>query len=185
MFLRSSPYALRSTEDIVLAEKYRAEIDRILAKYPADQKRSAVMPLLYLAQSEYGYISEGAMAEVGSLIGLTPTEVGGLVGFYSLYYDRPGGKRRMQICTDFPCALRGAEKFAEAVCKQLGVKLGQTTQDGEWTVEEVMCLAACDKAPMFQVQDASGIHYHESESYENPMTVEQALGILEGYQGKQ
>jgi NADH:ubiquinone oxidoreductase subunit E len=90
----------------------------------------------------------------------------------------------VQICTDLPCALRGAEKFAEDLCQNLGVKMGETTKDGEFTVEEVMCLAGCDKAPMFQVQDVDGIHYHESESPEKPMTVEQALAILEGYKGK-
>jgi NADH-quinone oxidoreductase subunit E len=165
----------------MLADKYRDQIDAILDRYPADQKRSAVMPLLYLAQSEYGYLSPEAMGEVGGLIGLSPTDVAGIVGFYTLYYDQPGGKRRMQICTDLPCALRGAEAFAEGVCQKLGVKLGQTTPDGEWTVEAVMCLAGCDKAPMFQVQDAAGIHYHESAAPDQPMTVDQALEVLAAY----
>ena len=165
----------------MLAEKYHDQIQDILARYPADQKRSAVMPLLYLAQSEYGHLSPAAMREVGDLIGVSATDVAGLVGFYTLYYDHQGGKRRMQICTDLPCALRGAEAFAQGVCQKLGVKLGQTTQDGEWTVEPVMCLAACDKAPMFQVQDPAGIHYHESAAPDQPMTVEQALRVLAGY----
>jgi NADH-quinone oxidoreductase subunit E len=166
----------------MLVDKYQAQIAAILAKYPVDQKRSAVMPLLYLAQSEYGYISPTAMAEVGALIDLEPTEVAGIVGFYTLYYDHAEGKRRMQICTDFPCALRGAEAFATEVCQKLGVKLGETTKDGEWTVESVMCLAGCDRAPMFQVQDANGIHYHESQAADKPMTPDQALAILNQYQ---
>jgi NADH-quinone oxidoreductase subunit E len=149
--------------------------------YPADQKRSAVMPLLHLAQSEYGYLTKEAMDEVAAILEIEPTQVASIVGFYSLYYDHKAGKRRMQICTDLPCALRGADKFAEEVCKKLGVKLGETTKDGQVTVEAVMCLAACDKAPMFQVQDADGLHYHESESPDKPMTVEQALDILNGY----
>lgn len=165
----------------MLVDKYRAEIDSILAQYPPDQKRSAVMPLLYLAQSEYGYVSKEAMQEVAALIGYSATDVAGIVGFYSLYYDHQAGKRRVQVCTDLPCALRGAEKFGEDVCQKLGVKWHGTTPDGEFTIEPVMCLAACDKAPMFQVQDADGLHYHESESPEKPMTVEQAMGILESY----
>jgi NADH-quinone oxidoreductase subunit E len=165
----------------MLADKYQAQIDTILAKYPPDQKRSAVMPLLYLAQSEYGYISPSAMAEVGALIDLSPTEVAGIVGFYTLFSDRPLGRRRMQICTDLPCALRGAEAFAAEVCQKLGVKLGETTRDGQWTVEAVMCLAGCDRAPMFQVQDAAGIHYHESEAADKPMTADQALAVLNQY----
>jgi len=168
----------------VLAEKYRAEIDTLLAKYPPEHKRSAVMPLLYLAQQEYGYVTPAAMAEVGEICGVSATQVAGIVGFYSLYYDHRAGKRRVQVCTDLPCALRGAEKFADDLCQKLGVKLGETTKDGEFTVEAVMCLAGCDKAPMFQVQGADGIHYHESETPDKPMTAEQALGILESYKGR-
>jgi NADH-quinone oxidoreductase subunit E len=167
----------------MLADKYRAQIDTILGRYPPDRRRSAVMPLLYLAQSEYGYVTKAAMQEVAQIIGLSATEVGGLVGFYSLYYDREAGRRRLQICTDLPCALRGAEAFAEKMCERLGVRLGQTTADGEWTVEAVMCLAACNHAPMFQVQDAAGIHYHESEAPDRPMTVDQAMTILQSYTG--
>ena len=163
----------------MLADKYSAQIAEIIGKYPTP--RSAVMPLLYLAQSEYGYVTPAALDEVGALIGLSSTEVAGIVGFYSLYYDHQAGRRRMQICTDFPCALRGGEQFAADVCKKLGVRLGETTKDGEWTVEAVMCLAACDKAPMFQVQDAAGIHYHESAAPDKPLTADQALEILAGY----
>ncbi len=165
----------------MLADKYPDQIETILAKYPPDQKRSAVMPLLYLAQSEYGYINRAAMVEVGDLIDLTPTEVAGIVGFYTLYSAASFGKRRMQICTDLPCALRGAEAFAAEVCQKLGVKVGQITPDGEWSVEAVMCLAGCNHAPMFQVQDANGIHYHESPSPDLPMTPDQALMILDQY----
>ena len=165
----------------MLADKYADQITTILAKYPPDQKRSAVMPLLYLAQSEYGYITPASMVEVGLLVDLSPTEVASVVGFYTLYSDASFGKRRMQICTDLPCALRGAEAFAGEVCQKLGVKVGQMTQDGEWTVETVMCLAGCDHAPMFQVQDANGIHYHESPAGGPPMTADQALAILDQY----
>ncbi len=165
----------------MLADKYADRINLILSKYPPAQRRSAVMPLLYLAQSEYGHVSEPAMAEVGALVGLSATEVAGIVGFYTLYYDHAAGKRRMQICTDLPCALRGAEQWADEVCARLGVKMHGTTADGEWTVEPVMCLAACDKAPMFQVQDENGIHYHESATPGQPMTVDQALALLNGY----
>lgn len=168
----------------MLAEKYREQIEATLAKYPADQKRSAVMPLLYLAQSEYGYVTKEAMDEVAEILSIEPTQVASIVGFYSLYYDHPGGKRRAQVCTDLPCALRGADRFADDLCKKLGVRLGETTQDGQFTVEAVMCLAACDKAPMFQVQDKEGIHYHESESPDKPMTVERAMEILNGYKNR-
>lgn len=168
----------------MLAEKYRAQIESTLAKYPADQKRSAVMPLLYMAQAEYGYVTKEAINEIAAILEIEPTQVASIVGFYSLYYDHAGGKRRVQICTDLPCALRGADKFAEGVCQRLGVKFNDTTSDGEFTVEHVMCLGACDKAPMFQIQDADGIHFYESDSVEKPMTVERALEILNGLKGK-
>ncbi len=158
----------------MLADKYRTEIDAMLAKYPPGSERSAAMPLLFLAQKEYGHITPSALQEIADLIGVEPTQVGSLVGFYTLYHDQAEGKYRLQICTDLPCALRGAETFAEKVCENLGVKLGETTTDGMITVEAVMCLAGCDHAPMFQVQDADGIHYHEDQ------TVESALQVVEG-----
>lgn len=158
--------------------KYRSEIDDLLAQYTPDQKRSAVMALLYLAQKEYGYLSNTAMNEVAELLDLTPTEVASVAGFYSLYHIHPGGKRRVQICTDLPCALRGADRFAEDLCAHLRIKLGETTADGEFTVEAVTCLAGCDRAPLFQIQDTTGIHYYESQP-DRPMTVEQAVSILQ------
>lgn len=162
----------------MLKEKYADQIAATLAKYPADQKRSAVMPLLYLAQSEYGYVTKDAMDEVAEIIGVDPTQVASIVGFYSLYYDHQGGQHRIQICTDLPCALKGADKFADDLCKSFGVKLGQTTPDGLFTIEGVMCLAACDQAPMFQVQNKDGLFYHENQ------TVESAKKVMEGLKGK-
>lgn len=159
----------------MLADRYADEIRDILAKYPMEQSRSAVMPLLFLAQREYGHLDEAAIDEVAGLLGLDPTEVGSLVGFYTLYHDRPGGKYRIQICTDLPCALRGAEGFATQVCALLGVGRGGTTDDGLITVEEVKCLAACDTAPMFQVQEPDGIHYHENQTIETAKAVVEAL----------
>ena len=132
-----------------LLETRREEIEFHLGKYP--DKRSAVMPLLYIAQDEYGYITDDAMAEIADIIGTDPTHVQGIVGFYTMYYDEPKGKYLLQVCTDLPCALRGAEQFSEHLCDRLGVSPGQTTEDGLFTVENVMCLAACDNAPMMQV----------------------------------
>ncbi len=153
-----------------LRQKRAAEIEAILARYPESERRSAVMPLLYLAQHEYGHLDTPAVEEVAEIAGVSPTQVGSLVGFYSLYHAEAEGKVRMQICTDLPCALRGAETFAQAVCKNLGIRLGETTPDGVVTVEAVMCLAGCDRAPMFQVQDATGIHYRENQTVETAMS---------------
>ncbi len=157
----------------MLVEKHSLEIEAILAKYPPDHKRSAVMPLLYLAQAEYGRITPQALQEIAAILGIEPTQVGSLIGFYSLYYDKPTGKYHLQVCTDLPCALRGAEAFARELCQRLGIELGGTTADGLITVEAVMCLAACDRAPVFQMQAPSGIHYHENQ------TVESAMALIE------
>ena len=164
-----------------LLEKYNDEVQTILNKYPADQKRSAVMPLLYVAQREKMYVSKEDMANVAEIVGVAPTEVASIVGFYSLYYDKPGGQYRVQICTDLPCALRGADHFMEGVCHKLGLDPhhGGTTSDGKVTVEGVMCLAACDKAPMFQLQSGEGIFYHENQ------TVEKTLELIEKLRNSQ
>jgi NADH-quinone oxidoreductase subunit E len=156
-----------------LSQKHGAEVKQILAKYPAQHKRSAVMPLLYLAQSDEGYITKQAMQEIAGLLEMSLTDVGALAGFYTLFHDKRDGKYRMQVCTDLPCALRGADEFMEELCSNLGIKVGETTPDGLITVEAVMCLAGCDKAPMFQLQSAEGIEYHED------MTVDSTLELIQ------
>jgi NADH-quinone oxidoreductase subunit E len=164
----------------MIADKYALEIEGILSKYPADQKRSAVMPLLYLAQREEGYVTKGAMTEIAEILGITPTEVASIVGFYTLYYDKPGGKFHLQVCNDLPCALRGADEFLDKLCQNLGIKVGDTTADGLVTVEAVMCLAACDKAPMFQIQSDDGLTYHENQDLESALEVVDELRKRDG-----
>ena len=105
------------------------------------------MPLLFLAQRDEGYLTKAAMQDVAH--GYPQTEVAAIVGFYTLYHDEKGGKYCMQVCTDLPCALRGADEFMNNLCGNLGIKVGETTEDGFLTLEGVTCLAACDKAPMF------------------------------------
>ena len=157
----------------MLAEKYPDEVKQIFAKYPADRKRSAVMPLLYLAQREEGYVTKESMQDIADLIEVDVTEVASIIGFYTLYHDEKAGKYRMQVCNDLPCALRGADKFLDSLCGKLGIKVGETTSDGLVTLEAVMCLAACDKAPMFQMQSGAGLTYHEN------MTVDKTSELIE------
>jgi NADH-quinone oxidoreductase subunit E len=152
-----------------LAEKYPQEIQKILAKYPTDQKRSAVMPLLYLAQREQGFITRSALDDIADLIGVSSTDVASIVGYYTLYYDHPGGKYRIQVCNDLPCALRGADQFLKDLCDNLAIRVGETSSDGLVTVEAVMCLAGCDKAPLFQVQTGEGLTYHENQTLESTL----------------
>ncbi len=153
-----------------LYSQYQAEIDQILAKYPAGFKRSAVMPLLHLAQRQRGFVSKEALAEIAGLTGITATQVGEVAGFYSLYYDEQHGRYHIQVCTDLPCAMRGADQFFSQLCDYLGVGVGETTPDGLFTVEAVKCLAACHRAPMFQVQGDGEIVYHENQTLDTAKT---------------
>ena len=158
-----------------LVKKYPKEVKQILAKYPVENKRSAVMPLLFLAQREEGYVNKAAMQDIAKMLDITETDVASIVGFYTLYHDEKAGKYRMQVCTDLPCALRGAEQFMDNLCSNLGIKVGETTEDGLVTLEAVTCLAACDKAPMFQTQGPDGLKYHENMTVDKTMELVHAL----------
>jgi len=162
-----------------LVQKYGNEINLILAKYPDDKagKRSAVMPLLYLAQREYGYITKESIGQVAEICEVSTTDVASLIGFYTLFHDEQTGKYHIQVCTDLPCAMRGAEEFLDKLCENLGIKVGETTPDGLIKVEAVMCIAGCDKAPLFQVQSPEGLEYHENQ------TVESALEVINKLRG--
>lgn len=154
-----------------LLSQYPQEIENILAKYPPDFRKSAVMPLLYLAQRELGYLTKKHIAEVAEITGLSATDVDGVAGFYTLLHENPGGRYHIQVCTDLPCALRGAEEFLAQLCENIGIKLGETTPDGLITIEQVTCLAGCHRAPIFQVQGDGEIVYHENQTVESALRV--------------
>jgi NADH-quinone oxidoreductase subunit E len=158
-----------------LLNKYPEEIQNILSRYPADRKRSAVMPLLFLAQRDSTYVTQQAMQEIAEILEISSTDVASIVGFYTLFHEEPGGRYRIQVCTDLPCALRGAEAFLEEITQALGIGVGETTQDGIFTIEEVKCLAACHRAPMFQIQGNGEITYHEHQTLESAMAIFEQL----------
>ncbi len=158
-----------------LFQKYPEEIRQVLAKYPADRKRSAVMPLLFLAQRETPYITQKAVEDIAEICEISTTDVTSIVGFYTLFHEEAGGRYRIQVCTDLPCALVGAEAFLKEVCAELGIGVGETTGDGVFTIEEVKCLAACHRAPVFQVQGGGEITYHEHQTIDTAREVFRAL----------
>jgi NADH-quinone oxidoreductase subunit E len=129
-------------------EKYAQEIAGIIARFP--HKKSAVLPLMHLAQHEYGHMSREAMREVAKILDLDPTHILSLAGFYTLYYEEQVGKYVLEICNDLACALRGADEFVEMAGDKLGIGVDETSSDGLFTLKTVMCLAACDRAPMLQ-----------------------------------
>jgi NADH-quinone oxidoreductase subunit E len=154
-----------------LLNKYPEEIKQILAKYPDSFRKSAVMPLLYMAQRELGYLTKLQIKDVAEITGLSTTDVDSVVGFYSLFHENKGGRYHVQVCTDLPCALRGAEAFLDQLCTNIGIKVGETTPDGLVTVEAVTCLAGCHHAPMFQVQGDGQIVFHEDQTVESATKV--------------
>ena len=132
----------------MLRDKYAKEIDTLLVRFP--QKKSAVLHLMHLAQNEYGYMSDDAMREVADILDLDPTHILSLAGFYSLFYEEPTGKYVLEVCNDLACALRGADEFVEMASRKLDIPVEGTTNDGLFTLKTVMCLGACDRAPMLQ-----------------------------------
>ena len=147
-------------------ETYR-KFEETVARYP--KKEAAMLPVLYLAQEEFGYIGPEAIEYVAKLMDQAPARVRGIVTFYTMYNMKPIGRHHIQVCRTLPCALRGAEKVTEFLKRKLGIDCGETTADGRFTLSEVECLASCGTAPMMQVND---------DYYEN-LTEEKINEILE------
>lgn len=130
----------------------QARVDRareIIARYP--HTRSALLPLLYLAQEQDGYVTDEAMTHIAELLDLTPAEVFGTASFYTMFKLEPVGRHLVSLCTNIACLIDGAYELLEHAEDTLGIKPGVTTDDGEFSLEEVECLALCDQAPCVQV----------------------------------
>jgi NADH-quinone oxidoreductase subunit E len=153
-----------------LSDKARRELLDVAARYPT--KRSAILHGLRLVQEEAGHLTEAGMREVAALLELTTHEVYDVATFYTLFYCRPKGDYLLQVCRTLPCALCGAESLLAHLEQRLNIREGETTPDGKFTLVTVECLAACDKAPVMQVND----DYHES------LTLEQVDRLIEQWQ---
>lgn len=132
----------------------RARFDEIARRYPPDRRRSAVLPALHLAQKQQGYITANAIRHVAEVLGITRADVEDVVSFYTMFYRKPVGRFVLQVCRTLSCALNGAERVTEALTETLGIKPGQTDADATFTLVEVECLGACDRAPVVMVNDA-------------------------------
>jgi NADH-quinone oxidoreductase subunit E len=148
-----------NTTKIQLSAHVRKKIDHWLLKYPADQKRSAVLQALHFAQEENeGWLSEPVMDAVADYLGLAPISVYEVATFYSMFNLTKTGRYVIDVCTNISCALAGVDKIVDYLKQRLNVEIGQTTADGKFTLREVECLAACAAAPMFQI----GKKYYEN-----------------------
>lgn len=126
-----------------------AVADEIIARYPV--KRSALIPLLHLAQEQEGHVTEEAMVHIAELVGMTPAEVLGTASFYEMFKLEPVGDYVVNVCTNISCMLLGGEELLHHLERRLGIRAGSTTPDGKFTLEDVECIAACTEAPCLQV----------------------------------
>ena len=135
----------------MLKDKRSAEIEQVLAKYPPERKRSAVMPLLDLAQRQEGWVTKPAIDVIAQMLNMASIRVLEVATFYTMFELHPVGKHHIQVCTNLPCQLRGSDAVVHACKEKLGIGLGERTADGKFSWEEVECLGACDIAPMASV----------------------------------
>jgi NADH-quinone oxidoreductase subunit E len=156
----------------MLSPESLALIDKEIAKYPAEQRQSAVMSALRIAQVEKGWLSNELMDFVAHYLGMQPIAVYEVATFYNMYNTRPVGKHKICVCTNLPCKLMGADEIADRLKKKLGVEFGETTEDKQFTLVEGECMGACGDAPLLLVNN------HRMESFLNEGKVDALLDEL-------
>jgi NADH-quinone oxidoreductase E subunit len=132
----------------------RARLEKMLTHYPPERSRSAVLPALYLVQAQQGYITGNSMRHVAEVLRITPADVEDVVTYYTMFYQKPVGRFVLSVCRTLSCAVNGAERVTEEICSALHIKPGETDASGTFTLFEVECLGACDRAPVVMVNDA-------------------------------
>lgn len=137
----------------MISESTRARFDRETAKYPAEQRQSAVMACLSIVQQEQGYVSPESEAEIAAYLGISAMAVHEVTTFYNMYNQAPVGRFKLNVCTNLPCQLRNGQGALEHLEKRLGVHMGETTADGLFTLQQSECLGACADAPVMLVND--------------------------------
>jgi NADH-quinone oxidoreductase subunit E len=143
----------------VITEATRARFDKEVAKYPADQKQSAVMACLAVLQQEQGFVSAESEQLVADYLGMPPIAVHEVTTFYNMYNQQPLGRFKFNVCTNLPCQLRDGQAALDHLCKKLGVEEGGTTADGLFTVQKSECLGACADAPVMLVNDRQMVSF--------------------------
>jgi NADH-quinone oxidoreductase subunit E len=136
---------------------------REVAKYPADQKQSAVMACLSIAQQEQGWVSAESEAAIAAYLGMAPIAVREVTTFYNMYNQQPVGRFKLNVCTNLPCQLRNGQQALEHLCSKLGIDAGGTTPDGLFTVQQCECLGACADAPVMLVNDRQMVSFMSND----------------------
>jgi NADH-quinone oxidoreductase subunit E len=149
--------------EIRFSDETMAVVNKIIKRYPEERKKSALLPVLHLAQAEFdGWLSPKTMDYVASILGLQPIEVYEVASFYSMFNLKPVGRCLIEVCRTSSCWLMGAEDVVRHIEKKLNITVGETTKDGQFTLKTVECLGSCGTAPMMQV----GAEYHENLTLE-------------------
>jgi NADH-quinone oxidoreductase subunit E len=159
-----------------LSDSTRARFDREVAKYPADQRASAVMACLSIVQQEQGYVSTEAEEAIAAHLGMPPIAVHEVTTFYNMYNQQPVGTFKLNVCTNLPCQLRGGQKALDHVCSRLGVEPYGTTADGTFTVQPSECLGACADAPVMLVNDRKMLSFMSHERLDDLIETLKAQG---------
>ena len=147
----------------MISEQTRTRFDREVAKYPPDQKQSAVMACLAIVQHEQGFVSKESEQDIAQYLGMPTIAVHEVTTFYNMYNQRKLGTYKLNVCTNLPCQLRDGQKALDHVCKRLHVEEGGTTADGVFTVQKSECLGACADAPVMLVNDQQMVSYMSNE----------------------
>ena len=148
---------------VPLSDATKERFARELGKFPADQKQSAVMACLSIVQQERGYVSRASEDEVAAYLGMAPIAVYEVTTFYNMYNQQPVGKFKINVCTNLPCQLRDGQAALAHICKKLGVAVGGTTADGQFTVQQSECLGACADSPVMLVNDREMISFMSND----------------------
>lgn len=146
------------SEKIEFTEDRLKKVEEIIGRYPADRKKSALLPVLHLAQEQYGWVSSATMDYVAGLLDLQPVEVYEVATFYTMFHLEPVGKHVIEYCRTGPCCTMGGEDVYDHLKQKLGIKSNETTSDGLFTLKEVECLAACGWGPCFQIREKYYMH---------------------------
>ncbi|KHK56369.1 NADH-quinone oxidoreductase subunit NuoE [Ralstonia insidiosa] len=164
----------------MLSAEALKEIDRAVAKYPADQKQSAVMAALAVAQSEKGWVSPEVMQFVAEYLDMPPVWVEEVATFYNMYDTKPVGRFKLSVCTNLPCALSGGERAADYLKKKLGIGFNETTADGNFTLKEGECMGACGDAPVMIVNNTNMCSFMSNEKLDALIADLQAKAATNG-----